>query len=796
VRRRPQRVVLLAILSLLVSMIVSLAVQAPAQAAITLSRYAGTGQCCYNGESVSTTSAFLGNPGGMSVDIYGNTYVAEHSNKRIRKITPSGSITTVAGTGNAAGSYKDGENGPAIAANLGEVSDIVAFNDGAFYFVQDSPSEVRYVSSSGVITTVAGDGLGGGYNGDNIDAKTAKLYSAMGLAYDDASGALYIADTSNFRIRKVYNGIITTIAGTGNNGFYGDGGQATSAWINLPRSMKIVNNHLYFSDYNNSRVRVIDLVTGIISTVAGNGGGSYLSVPDGGVATSAYIGYAPGLEVDAGGNIYIGNQGDGMVYRVTPDGIIHKLADVGIGVGHLALSIIDDILAAGYNNNWDVINRLAGIGAAANPVPPSNDTVAVQLAAPKDAPYTRQISIKLSNTSVGRWQYGWSSSGTTAPPTGTLQESTAVSAKTGTLNYLGSYSGNGTTWDGGTQPNSDWYLWVRSVSTDEVASAWGTPLLVHTPRRPAWVGLGDSYSSGHHQDTDEVWCPTAQDAPTYYAPGVSLCMIQGAPHYTPNDLNYSWVKKAVDSFNTATHAPTGPSGWSYGLDLVAFSGAWTSSFGVVNTTPGTDGWASGTSQSFNIREDLRRRYDSWNVVSMTGGGNDAQFADRLRDFYANNYRSSNPTAPWAVSTTNPSVDCPDSQKVWDYLKATQLDGRTLDQHIQDNLQGVVTVAARVSPGVRVINMGYPYMVDAANSCSADTGSWHGSKSVMDSLNIDHSAVTGANVHYISLTDLSGFGPNPTNNLQLRRLYGYPHPVDTGQNLMANLAVSDLTTGAW
>ncbi len=436
----------------------------------------------------------------------------------------------------------------------------------------------------------------------------------------------------------------------------------------------------------------------------------------------------------------------------------------------------------------------AYVSATWPPVPPSNATVAVNAATAHDAPYTRQITVGLSAAGNKWYDYGWSTSSTVAP-TSNLQRSTDMVNRNGVLNYMGIEVGSTTTWNGGTQPGQNWYLWVRSVQTNGTINAWGTPLLVHTPRRPVWVGVGDSYSSGHHQDSDEPWCPNQSDTGF---PETYINCPAGGLDLTPNDLNYSWVKKAVDSYNTALHAPTDPTtGWSYGLDLVAASGAWTSSFGVAETTPGTDEWASGTAQSYSIRSDLYGLYDSWPVVSMTGGANDTNWADKLSDFYKRHFTELSPVAPWAVSTSDPSTDCPDSQSVWNWLKANQLDGRTLDAHIQTNLQGIVTVATRYSSGVRVINMGYPYMVNAANSCSADSGSWHGSKSVIDDLNAVHTAVTGANVHYISLTAATGFGPNPiaAGDLQLRRLYGYPHPVDTGQTVMANISVSNLS-GAW
>lgn len=435
----------------------------------------------------------------------------------------------------------------------------------------------------------------------------------------------------------------------------------------------------------------------------------------------------------------------------------------------------------------------SSVNAAYPAAPPSNSMATFSTPSSSDAPYTRQVTVNLSSTGIQRFELGWSNSATTAPNASYVQTITNMTTKKGAINFLGKYSGTDTNWNGGTQPDQDWYLWVRSVKTNGTINTWNTsPLKVHTPRRPVWVAVGDSYSSGHHQDADELTCPTPEDTPIYLDVWETGCLLSGAPHLTTNDLNYSWVKKAVDSYNTSLHAPTDPvTGWSYGLDLVAYSGASTASFGTYNVTPGTDAWASGTTQSYSIRKDLYTRYDSWNIVSMTGGANDTNWVTELSNYYHGHF-GIGATAPWAVSGTNPAVDCPNSQSVYAWLKAAQLDGQTLDAHIRANLQGIVTVTNRFSPSTRILNVGYPYVLNSGNVCLADSGTWHGSKSVTDDLNANHTAITGTNVHYINLA--TAFGVNPLTYIQLRRLYGYPHPVDTGQTLIATTVVSNLTAG--
>jgi len=138
---------------------------------------------------------------------------------------------------------------------------------------------------------------------------------------------------------------------------------------------------------------------------------------------------------------------------------------------------------------------------------PSNSTVMLGGPLPSNAPTSERSPL------VCRPRVSRSGSTDGRPPAACsqpsyLQESTDVTTKKGDLNYLGKYSGSGTTWNGGTQPNADWYLWVRAYKTVGGAQAWGTPLKIHTPKAPVWVGIGDSYSSGHNQLADEPGCPT------------------------------------------------------------------------------------------------------------------------------------------------------------------------------------------------------------------------------------------------------------------------------------------------
>jgi trimeric autotransporter adhesin len=181
----------------------------------------------------------------------------------------------------------------------------------------DNPYRVRKVdAATGIISTVAGNGTAD-YTGDGGPAVSASLFEPRGVAVDTV-GNLYIADTNNFRIRKVdtATGVITTVAGDGIGGYSGDGGPAISSQLNHPTGVVVdmAGTTLYIADSNNNRVRKVNVVTGTISTVAGNGNNGYAG--DGGPATSAEL-YTPNaVVVDVAGNLYIADWGNNRVRKV------------------------------------------------------------------------------------------------------------------------------------------------------------------------------------------------------------------------------------------------------------------------------------------------------------------------------------------------------------------------------------------------------------------------------------------------------------------------------------------------
>ncbi len=293
-----------------------------------ISTVAGDGTEGYGGDGGPATQAQLAFPRGVALDGAGNLYIADLRNHRIRKVDPAGVISTVAGDG-ALGYGGDG--GPAAQAQLRFPQDVAVDAAGNLYIADGLNHRIRKVDPAGVISTTAGDGTRG-YGGDGGPAVEAQLRSPQGVAVD-AAGNLYIADTSNQSIRKVDPaGVISTVAGDGTFGYGGDGGPAAQARLAFPRGVAVdAAGNLYIAD-SSDRIRKVDAATSIISTVAG--GGTYGYGGDGGPATAARLAFPRGVAVDAAGNLYIADAGNGHIRKVdAASGLISRVAGGEIGDG-------------------------------------------------------------------------------------------------------------------------------------------------------------------------------------------------------------------------------------------------------------------------------------------------------------------------------------------------------------------------------------------------------------------------------------------------------------------------------
>ena len=325
---------------------------------------AGTGFAGFGGDGGPATAAQLNTPYGLAVDLAGAVYVADHGNNRVRRIGPDGVITTFAGSG---GNASSGDGGSASAAQLLEPRNVAVDALGNVYISEFGANRVRKVTPYGKIQTAAGTGLAGN-GGDGLPAVNAQLNQPAGLAVD-RTGALYIADTRNNLVRKILpGGIMSTVlgktpgttmstplavtvdlnqnlyvadastiiheytpagassnfAGSGDSGFYGDGGPAAQAGLIQIRDLAVdLAGSLFIAD----GVRIREVSNGAIRTIAGD---DYLhAIGDGASATAAALFNPSALWLDIGGNLLIADTGTQRVRKVDPSGIIATLAGTG-----------------------------------------------------------------------------------------------------------------------------------------------------------------------------------------------------------------------------------------------------------------------------------------------------------------------------------------------------------------------------------------------------------------------------------------------------------------------------------
>ena len=284
---------------------------------------AGNGERGFGGDGGAAVEAQLYLPLGVAVDGSGALYIADTFNRRIRRVDRSGTITTVAGNGGIG--YGRG-GGPAVRTSLNVPLGVAVDGSGNLYIAESDQNRIHRVDASGIITTVAGTGEGGG-GGDGGRAVEARLNSPISVAVDRA-GNLYIAEYSNHRIRRVdVSGIITTVAGTGEIGFSGDGGPAVEARLWHPGGVAVDGSGaLYIADTFNHRIRRVD-ASGALTTIAGIGESDFSG--DGGLAAGAWLNQPEGVAVDTSGNVYIADTHNHRVRRVDASGIITTVAGTG-----------------------------------------------------------------------------------------------------------------------------------------------------------------------------------------------------------------------------------------------------------------------------------------------------------------------------------------------------------------------------------------------------------------------------------------------------------------------------------
>ena len=311
--------------SVLLFSLTVLCTQVPAQIITTIAGIYDSN--AYNGDTIAATAVHLASPDNVILDGAGNYYISDTYHDRIRKVDAAGVITTIAGTGTTMGGGFSGDGGPATAAQLNAPLGMVFDHAGNLYIADNYNNRIRKISTTGIITTIAGTDTAG-YNGDNIPATTAQLNSPHFIAFDAAEN-LYICDMGNSRIRKIDgSGIITTIAGTGSMvGFIVDGSAATAAPLQNPYGIAIDGaNNIFFSDYLVNKVFKIN-AAGTITTIAGTGHSNYNN--DNIPATDAWLFNPAGIAVDISGDIYIADGNNHRIRKVNNSGIITTVVGSG-----------------------------------------------------------------------------------------------------------------------------------------------------------------------------------------------------------------------------------------------------------------------------------------------------------------------------------------------------------------------------------------------------------------------------------------------------------------------------------
>jgi len=316
----------------------------------------------FSGDGGPAKAAELNFPTGVTFDAFGNLYIADRDNNRVRMVSTSGIMSTVAGNGTAGFT---GDGGQATAAELSSPYAVALDAAGNLYIADLGNQRIRKVNTAGNISTIVGTGIAG-FSGDGGPAISAQLFQPCGMAFD-AAGNLFIADEGNRVIRKVNNfGVISTFAGNNIQGYSGDGGLATSAQLNNPQGIAFdATGNLYISDTWNHRVRMVN-TSGIINTIVGTG--TQGDNGDGGLANVAGINNPAGIAIDPTGNIYIASYGGSVIRKVNSSGIISTFAGITNTAGYtgdgglatiaelylpmgIALDANGSVYIADFNNN-------------------------------------------------------------------------------------------------------------------------------------------------------------------------------------------------------------------------------------------------------------------------------------------------------------------------------------------------------------------------------------------------------------------------------------------------------------
>jgi DNA-binding beta-propeller fold protein YncE len=347
--------------------------------------------------------ATFSSPTGVAVDASGNVYVADQGNNKIRKISPSGQVITLAGSGK-----KGSANGPDTLASFYQPSGVALDQYGNVYVADYANNLIRMINPAGIVSTVAGTGATGNSNGNS---NVASFDGPSGIAVDGA-GNIYVADQHNNMIRKISpNGTVTTLAGSGTPGF--TNGTGTGATFTYPTGVAVSGDgSVYVADYGNQVIRKIDPYA-IVSTYAGDGSLPFANGP----AAAATFDYPFGIAVSGSGIVYVAEQGNQDIRMITTSGIVSTFAGSGTagsknGPGNiasfwyplgLAVDGSDNVYVADQSNNMirkinssDIVSTLAGTGlsGASN----SNDLYSASFKNPSGVAVDGQGNVYVADT--------------------------------------------------------------------------------------------------------------------------------------------------------------------------------------------------------------------------------------------------------------------------------------------------------------------------------------------------------------------------------------------------------------
>ena len=304
----------------------------------TVSTLAGTGAIGFvNGAG---TSARFNNPTGVALDVSGNVYVADYDNAAIRKITPAGVVSTLAGTGTSGF-----VNGSGASARFYSPMGVAVDVSGNVYVADTNNHAIRKISPAGVVSTLAGSGSAGFVDGTGT---TASFYYPGGVAVD-VSGNVYVAE-NNHVIRKISPaGVVSTLAGSGAIGFVN--GNATTARFNSPGGVAVDSfGNVYVADSGNYAIRKIT-PAGVVTTLAGSGTVGLVN----GTGTTARFSNAQSVAVDGSGNVYVADLRNYVIRKITPAGVVSTLAGSG------SVGFVDGPGAsASFNFPWSVAVQGSG----------------------------------------------------------------------------------------------------------------------------------------------------------------------------------------------------------------------------------------------------------------------------------------------------------------------------------------------------------------------------------------------------------------------------------------------------